>query len=128
MSEAIVLKQVMRAVGSLHHVRIFRNQVGLGWVGKVRRSPDGAVAIQNAQPVRMGLVTGSGDLVGWYTRIITPDDIGLTFAQFLSIEVKDEKGTVDPAQRTWFDNVTSAGGIAMVTRDADEARRLLSIR
>lgn len=128
MSEAIVLKQVMKEVGSLPHVRIFRNQVGVGWVGQPAPMSDGRVMILNAQRVRMGLHVGSGDLIGWYTRIITPDDIGLNFAQFLSIEVKDKKGAMRPEQHTWFNRVTEAGGVAMLARDPIEARRLLEIR
>ncbi len=128
MSESVILKQVMKEVGSLPHVRIFRNQVGVGWVGQPAPLDDGRVMILNAQRVRMGLHVGSGDLIGWRTTIITPDDVGSYMAQFLSIEVKDKKGAMRPEQETWYKRISEAGGIAMIARDPHEARRLLDIR
>ncbi|MCC7375401.1 MAG: VRR-NUC domain-containing protein [Verrucomicrobiales bacterium] len=113
----------MRRVGAEPDIRIFRNQVGVGWVGRVLRydAKTNVVVLQHAQRVTMGLTTGSSDLIGWKRRIITPGDVGNLFAQFLGIEVKTETGAVKPGQENWRNRVIACGGIAIVARSAEDA-------
>lgn len=123
MSEARVQSEVLRAIGALPNVRVFRNQVGFGWVGRVafQDRTRGIVNLVHAQPVTMGLATGSSDLVGWRRRIITPDMVGQEIAQFICVEVKTPKGAVREAQQHWREVVNRWGGLALVVRSADEA-------
>lgn len=117
----------MRAIGSLPNVRVFRNQVGVGWLGKVvkedRRSQ--TVVLERAYRVTMGLAVGSSDLIGWRKRIITPDDVGKVFGQFLSVEVKSSTGVASEGQDHWIETVNNWGGIAFVTRSAEDASSIL---
>ena len=114
---------ILRAAGSKPHVRIFRNQVGEGYVGKALRDPEG-VFLRDARHVRMGLFPGSGDLIGWRTLTVTPDMVGSQIAQFLSIEVKTKTGRVRPDQQNWLDQITTAGGHAIVARSVSDTDNL----
>lgn len=128
MSESKIQAEVFRAVGALPNVRIFRNQVGVGWLGRVIEEDKRArtVLLGNAYRVTMGLIPGSGDAIGWRSRVITPADVGKTMGQFLSLEIKTPTGVVSDEQRTWAKNVNQWGGIAIIARSASEAKYLLS--
>ena len=102
--------------------RLFRNSVGLGWVGKVTKEGDfkddkgilvHAVQLINAYRMRFGLEVGSSDLIGWRPVVITADMVGSTIAQFASVEVKTtgyKRTTVE--QKNWLEQVAMSGGYA----------------
>lgn len=90
---------LLRLQASALGARVFRNNVGLFYT-------------RRGTPVRCGLVTGSGDLIGWRTEVITPDLIGTPVARFLSIEAKQGTGRLEKAQRDWRTAVLAAGGLA----------------
>lgn len=127
MSERTIQAEVMRTIGSMPDVRVFRNQVGVGWVGKIRAHDvhNQTVILENAHRVTMGLHVGSSDLIGWRRRIIVPSDVGMTFAQFLCVEVKSNKGRLSEDQEHWLTTVNKCGGLAFETRSANEAYNLL---
>ena len=114
---------ILRAAGSKPHVRVFRNQVGDGYVGKALRDAEG-VFLRDARHVRMGLFPGSGDLIGWRTVLITQDMVGDEIAQFLSIEVKTPNGRLRPDQMNWQDQVNHAGGHAIIARSVSDTDNL----
>lgn len=122
MNETNLTRQIMLAL-SPTGCRIFRNNVGTGWVGKNQRLEDGSVLIKNPRPLHAGLAEGSSDLVGWTPVTITPDMVGQTVAVFTSLEVKTSNGRVRDKQRQWIDAVRSSGGIAGVVRGVDDALR-----
>ena len=113
MSEAGVQQQIRLALGSHPGIKAFRNNVG------AYKDPTGRV-------IRYGLVTGSGDLIGWKTVTITQDMVGRQIAQFMSIEVKTPKGVVRPEQQIWVENVRRGGGIAVIARSVDDVQFLLA--
>lgn len=110
-------------------VRLFRNNNGVGWIGKVERPSrptqvtvfPGDVVIRNARPLHAGLGDGSGDLVGWVTREIRPEHVGQRWAVFASLEAKEGTGRLSPEQRAWMAAVQAAGGIAAEVRSVDDA-------
>lgn len=114
-------------------VRLFRNSVGLGWVGKSWRAPSrqtvtvepGDVVIRKARPLHAGLFTGSGDLIGWRTVEVTPDMVGQKLAVFVSLEAKEGTGEMRRHQRQWRDQVIEAGGVAAEVRSVEDAERAL---
>jgi hypothetical protein len=112
MSEAGEQSRIMLALGGHPSIRIFRNNVGLA------RFPDGST-------VRYGLCPGSADLIGWRTVTVTPDMVGQTFAQFLSVECKAPKGKTTDKQEAWFFAVKRGGGVALVARSVDDVKHLL---
>lgn len=112
MSEQTTQQQI-RLACSTGPVRLFRNNTGV-------------LRDQNGRPVQFGLCKGSGDLIGWTTRTITPEMVGQTVAVFTSIEVKSATGRLRPEQRQWLDAVQAAGGIAGVARSVQDAVELLT--
>lgn len=101
--------------------RLFRQNTGMGWVGKIERRvgtvylKPGDIVIRNARPFHAG-VTGMSDLGGWVPVVVTAEMVGATVAVYLQVEVKD--GT-DPTteQIDWIDAVNAAGGRAGVARN-----------
>lgn len=123
-------------------VRLFRNNVGMGWAGGAsnrrvtRVTADnldhirwelrpGDVIVPAARPLHAGLQEGSADLIGWRSMIIIPPMVGQTVAVFASVEVKSLRGTAQQAQINWAEQVKTAGGIAGVARSVEAARSLL---
>ena len=106
-------------------VRLFRNNVGLGYMGTVAREEPPIIVLRNYRHVKYGLHVGSSDLIGWRSIEITPDMVGKRIAVFASVEVKTETGKPTDEQKNWIDQVRKAGGIAGVVRSVDDAVRLL---
>ena len=114
--------------------RIFRANVGEGWIGKaiffskpakVEVYP-GDVIIRKAKRIHFGLCNGQGDYLGWTPRIVTQNMVGKSVALFTSIEVKTETGAIREDQIAFSDAVNKAGGIAGIVRDEESAFDLLS--
>lgn len=108
MNETTVLQSIRLALGRVPGLRLFRNNVG---------------GLKDAQGrfVQFGLHPGSADLIGWRTVRITPDMVGKSLAVFASVEVKTPTGKVRPDQENWQQQVTDAGGLAVVARSPEEA-------
>lgn len=134
MKESTIWKNMLLAAGRIRSatVRIFRNNVGQGWIGKtvhidasnrltVRLNP-GDVVVRSARPLHAGLMKGSGDGIGWSTITVTPGMVGRQIAVFTSAETKTAAGRVRTEQQTWHENVQKAGGISAIVREPDDLR------
>jgi hypothetical protein len=113
MSEAAIQQDIRLALGQCPGIKTFRNNVG-------------AIKDRNNRLVRYGLVTGSADLIGWQSVVITEAMVGQRFARFLSVEVKTPTGRLSPEQETWRQAVLKAGGIAVVARSVDDIKFLIA--
>lgn len=120
-SETNLVRAIMLEASRLG-ARLFRNNVGQGWVGKsfkatapmtVTLAP-GDVVVRQARPLHAGLAEGSGDLIGWTEA-----------GRFASVEVKTATGTMRPAQTAWISAVGRAGGVAGVCRSPEDLGVLL---
>lgn len=107
MTESHVLRRCLLKASAIG-ARLFRNNVGTATTGDGSR-------------IRFGLCKGSGDLVGWTPRTVTPDMVGRTVAVFTSIEIKCGMTRVTKEQRAFQNAVTEAGGIAVICRSEQEA-------
>lgn len=109
--------------------RIFRNNVAVGWVGKLigkKNAPNGfKITLDKARPLHAGLIKGSSDLIGWTTVKITPEMVGAEIAVFTALEVKMGKTRVSKEQANFIRIVDESGGIAGVVRSLDEAVELI---
>lgn len=125
MNETPILKTIMLKLGMLPNVRIFRNNVGMGWAGSSTKKGN-LVIISNARPLHAGLCEGSSDLIGWKTVEITPDMVGRKVAIFTALEVKKPHGgRTSKEQMNFLSVVHEAGGIAGRVTSEDEALKVL---
>lgn len=110
-------------------VRLFRNNVGKGWVSNcVRKLRDGSVLLEEARRIAFGLFAGSGDWIGWTTVTITPEMVGTRVAVFTSIETKRAKGGVRKAnQLHWVATVQKAGGKAGFAENIEQAQKITGV-
>jgi hypothetical protein len=118
--ETPILKRCLLAL-SRAGSRVFRCNTGQGWTGTVTSRDLKSLTLFNPRPFHAGLIEGGADIIGWTTITVTPDMVGARVAVFTAVEVKTLGGRVSPAQRTFLDAVTAAGGIAGVARTDDQA-------
>jgi len=104
----------------------------LGW--RVFRNNSGAGKLENGNFIRFGLgnesfgmnkIIKSGDLIGIRPVLITPDMVGQTIGQFVSLEVKHadwQKRDSDheKAQRRWCALINDIGGYAIITNNSED--------
>lgn len=105
--------------------RLFRNNTGMAWQGKVRKNRDGSITISDPRPLHAGLVVGGSDLIGWMPVRITQEMVGDTVAVFTAVEVKAKTSATDE-QLAFIAAVRKAGGRAGIARtEADLSAILL---
>lgn len=112
--------------------RLFRRNVGQGWIGNAvvfKKSETvgvqaGDVLIRQARPFHNG-TTGQYDNHGWRVVVITPEMVGQRIAQVVEIEAKQGRDTESPEQISWGEKVRADGGVAGVARTLEDVDRLL---
>lgn len=124
--ESDIQADIRLSVGLIPTVRLFRNNRGVAWMGKIVERVGSTVVLANARPVEFGLTDGASDLIGLKSITITPDMVGQTVAVFTAAEVKRPGVKVPDHQQRFIDFVRSFGGIAGVVRSSDEAKALLA--
>lgn len=133
-TDTAFLNRIMLAC-SRGATRLFRNSVGVGWVGKSYRASrvetatlqPGDVVIRKARVLHAGLTKGSGDLIGWESREVKTEHVGQRWAVFVSMEGKEGTGRSDRDQVNWREQVQAAGGIAGEVRSVEAAKALLAL-
>ena len=113
--ETKLQQEIRLALGTIPSLRLFRNQVG--------QLPDP----RTGRYVQFGLAKGSSDLVGFKTIKITPEMIGQEVAQFVSIEIKTERGKLTEVQQNWLQKVQDSGGIVGVARSIQDALKIVKV-
>lgn len=128
MSETDLMRR-LQVLASQLGARLFRQNVGLAWVGKVIRGPGtyrlgaGDVLIRNARPFHAGH-EGMSDLGGWVPVVITADMVGQKIAIYTQVEVK-ENARPTKEQLAWIKAVNAAGGRAGIAHDGVELSTIL---
>lgn len=121
--------EIHAAVGHLPGVVLFRNNTGMGWVGKViRKYLNGNIELQAARPLHAGLCVGSSDLIGFVSVVVTPEMVGQRVAIFAAVEVKTESGEKRKDQEKFIAAVRRNGGVADFIRSIPQAVALLTRR
>ena len=114
-SETKIQQEIRLALGQRSDLRLFRNETG--------KLPDP----RTGKWVQFGLAKGSSDLIGFKTVKITPEMIGQEIAQFVSLEIKTERGKLTDIQENWLQKVKSSGGIVGVARTVKDALNILKV-
>lgn len=114
--------------------RLFRNNVGLGWIGhpvihvtkpiKLNLKP-GDCVVRNARALHAGICEGSSDAIGFTPVLITQEMVGKTLPIFTAVESKTGKGKLSKIQSDFIDMVLAFGGIAGVARSREDLRDLI---
>lgn len=120
MTEADIMRAILLAASKLG-ARIFRNNVGTGWAGKLMSHTRDHTSLFMARPLHAGLCPGSCDLIGWHSVKVTPEMMGCTIAVFTAIEVKTLKGRVAQHQQNFINIVNAHGGCALIARSVEDA-------
>jgi hypothetical protein len=122
-AEQHLRKAVLTAVRGMG-VRLFRVNTGMAWAGEAKQAgPD--VYIRNAYPIRMGLIEGGSDLIGWTPVTVTQDMVGERLAVFTAVELKVGRTATTEAQDRFLARVREAGGVAGLARSVADAVELL---
>lgn len=119
-------------------LRLFRNECGNG-VAVRHKHPHTRQAIISAcidlaakmggsgARIHFGLTTGSSDLIGLKSVIISQDMVGQKIALFVGVETKTATGSMRDEQKRWLEFVSQMGGLAIVARNLEEASEKLSV-
>lgn len=127
MSEGDLMRRIQIACCEDPHARLWRNNVGEAWQGEVLRRFGNCITLANVRRIHAGLGTGTGDLIGGVSKLITLDMVGQRVFVFANVEVKTPKGRVRPEQKAFIAVVKALGGIADIARDENEARKVLTL-
>ena len=118
MKNEVSVQSEIRLQASERGWRLFRNNVGV-------------LIDKTGRPVRFGLandskainlVYKSGDLIGLRPVLVTPEMVGQTIGQFVSIECKASTWKPCPtdgrdrAQSKWAELINNLGGYAIISR------------
>lgn len=114
-SESDLLADIRLEIGTMHEIRLFRNNVG-------------KLQDKNGTWVAYGLCPGSSDLIGWKSVIVTADMIGQRIAQFLAIETKAQRGMMSATQERFVETVREHGGLAGMAKSIDDAYNIIDRR
>lgn len=100
--------------------RLFRNNVGVAWTGRVSKLKDGSILIETPRAIRYGLCVGSSDLIGWMPVVITQEMVGLQVAMFTACEAKIGGLKLTTEQKDFLYSVDAHGGNAILaTKEID---------
>lgn len=126
--ESSIYNQILLIASKLRKVVLFRNNTGMGWVGKVIKKTPTTITLENARPLHAGLIKGSSDLIGWTIIDIQPHHVGQKMAVFTAFEVKTKTGRPSAPQRNFVERVNEAGGIAGFIEGDAEINTLINQR
>lgn len=125
MSETDIQREVMLAL-STPSSRLWRNNVGQAWQGKIHRQTPDTITLLYPRPIKFGLAEGSSDLIGIRAMVITPDMVGRTIGVFTAIETKAKKAPTDQQAR-FIGTIRGLGGLAGVARSVVDAATIMTM-
>lgn len=94
--------------------RLFRNNSGVAKIdGRFVRFGLGNVSQAVNKKIK------SADYIGVRPVLITPDMVGQTIGQFVSVEFKGTHGKVYPGQYAWMKLINQLGGYAIINNTGE---------
>jgi hypothetical protein len=112
---------------SVGTTRLLRVNAGQAWQGEIVERSAQRLVLLNPYPIRLA-TPGVSDLIG-FTSINVASLYHSNIervAIFCAIELKSERGRVNPEQRAFIEVVNRAGGRAGVARSVEDAGRIIA--
>lgn len=119
MSERKLTDEILLAASKVG-ARLFRQNTGVGWVGKIIKKTSSTITLEHPRPLHAGLCVGSSDIIGILPRVITQEDVGKTVGVFVATEIKQVNGHLSVEQERFLAMVRLCGGIAVTARCVDD--------
>lgn len=126
MTDETFLQRSIQLAMSDVNTRLFRNNVGFAWQGSNFTVRERRVVEGTARPVKYGLATGSSDLIGPHSVIVTPGMVGMRLAVLCTIETKTGNKQPDDQQEIFLRVMKELGALSGVARSVDEARSIIT--
>jgi hypothetical protein len=130
-TEASLTRQAQVALTDAD-TRIFRNNVGTAWQGKITRNRNGSITIHDPRPVHFGLCEGSSDTIGIRSEVVTAEMVGRRIGRFVAIELKTPGAWTERQhlldQTNFIAMVNELGGRAGFATSIEEARKILEAK
>lgn len=112
--------------------RLWRQNSGLSWAGKVQRIEKtdeylleaGCIVIRRPQAIMAGF-PGISDGGGYCMVTVTPEMVGQSLPVVLQVETKADGGVTDE-QRKFIKHIRGVGGRAGIARSADDVDRIVN--
>jgi hypothetical protein len=105
--------------------RIFRQNAGLAWQGRVIEQSESRLVLAYPRPIKLG-APGMSDLIGWSAG--SNWDHPGALAVFTAIECKGARGRLTDEQSAFLSLVRRSGGRAGVARSVEEAGLIIDGR
>jgi len=83
------------------------------------------LTLDGKRKLQSGLGKDTSDLIGWTSKIVTPDMVGKPIAIFTAIEVKTKSGLKGAGQKNFIKAVLKAGGLAGFARNPEDAKEII---
>ena len=100
--------------------RLFRQNTGMGWVGKIVNRTKAAITLKNPRPLHAGLCEGSSDIIGITPTVITQAMVGQTVGVFTAVEVKAGQDRLSKPQERFLHMIAVLGGLALTARSSKD--------
>lgn len=123
-AETGLVRRILVAT-SAEDSRLFRQNVGMAWVGDIVERTSHRLVLENYRPLHAGLCEGSSDTIGLSRVLVTPEMVGSRIAVFTAIEAKTARGRLSPKQQNFIGFVRNFGGIAGMARSPEEAVQII---
>lgn len=124
MSESPLYGEIMRALSN-GNTRIFRQNAGIAWQGKVIEQSATRLILAYPRALRLG-VAGMSDLGGLTSVIITPEMIGQCVGIDVQIECKFGRARATPEQAAYISIMQSLGARAGIARSVADAQAIIN--
>ncbi len=124
MSESPLYGEIMLAVSN-GDTRLFRQQAGLFWTGKIIEQTAERLTLLYPRAVKVG-APGLSDLGGVTSVIITPEMIGQHVGIDVQIEVKTGRRRTTPEQAAYISIMRSLGARAGIAHSVEDAQAIIN--
>jgi hypothetical protein len=123
-TEASLYPELMAAL-SRGNTRLFRQNAGTAWQGKIIEQSPSKLVLAYPRAIRLG-TPGMSDLGGITSVLITPEMVGQLVGVDVQIECKFGTGRATTEQTAYIQTIRQLGGRAGIARSVEDAARIIA--